>query len=145
MKKFVFAALIAVFTALSSSVWAQSVTVEVVTYPNQGWHINRMNAIETKTGWTISGRLNAHGISHPPVGHIDVAAYGHDGQLLTETTTAYNPSILTPKMRKKGGLRFSVALNQALPTGTVVKVAFHPSEPLSANAESPTHTANIAR
>ena len=145
MKRFVSAALIAVFTALSSSGWAQSVTTEVVTYPNQKWHINRLNATETKTGWTISGRLNAHGISHPPAGHIDVAAYGHDGQLLTETTTAYYPSILTPKMRKKGGLRFSAALNQALPTGTVVKVAFHPSEKPSDNTVEPAHTANIAR
>lgn len=145
MKRFISTALIAAFTTLSSSVWAQDVAVEVVTYPNQKWHINRLNAIETKTGWTISGRLNAHGISHPPTGHIDVAAYGHDGQLLTETTTAYNPSILTPKMRKKGGLRFSAALDQALPTGTVVKVAFHPSESLPTDAARPTHTANIAR
>ncbi len=145
MNKIISASLVAIFSTLSASTWAQAVTVEVVTYPNQRWHLNRLHASETETGWTISGRLNAHAVSHPPAGHIDVAAYGHDGQLLTETTTAYYPSILTPKMRKKGGLRFSAVLNQALPTGTVVKVAFHPSEKPSDNTVEPVHTANIAR
>ena len=146
MEKTSFATFFALLLAFDSSASAQTVSVEAVTYPNQKWSINRLHAMEVDKGWVIKGRLNASNISQPPSGHIDVAAYGQDGKLITETTTNYYPSILTPKMRKKGGLRFSAALDQALPTGAVVKVAFHPSAPSSSSAEErPAHTANIAR
>lgn len=146
MDKTSFATFFAILLAFDSSASAQTVSVESVTYPNQKWHINRLNASEADKSWVIRGRINAYNVSQPPSGHIDVAAYSHDGQLLAETTTSYSPSILTPKMRKKGGLRFTATINQALPTGTVVKVAFHPSVPSPDGAEErPTHTANIAR
>jgi hypothetical protein len=140
------AILITILLAFNSSASAQSVSVEAVTYPNQRWQINRLHASESNNGWVIRGRLNAHSYSNPPSGHIDVAAYSHDGKLLAETTSSYSPALLTPKMRKKGGLRFSAALDQALPTGSVVKVAFHPSAPSSDSAdERPAHSANIAK
>ena len=146
MDKTSFATLFTILLAVDSSASAQTVSVEAVAYPSQEWHINRLQASESDKGWVIRGRLNAHSYSNPPSGHIDVAAYSHDGQLLAETTSSYSPSVLTPKLRKKGGLRFSAALDQALPTGAVVKVAFHPSEPSpSGTEERPGHTANIAR
>lgn len=95
------AILITILLAFNSSASAQSVSVEAVTYPNQRWQINRLHASESNNGWVIRGRLNAHSYSNPPSGHIDVAAYSHDGKLLAETTSSYSPALLTPKMRKR--------------------------------------------
>lgn len=141
----IYAAFLGALMALPSNAVAQTINVDVVTYPNQSWRINRLHASETESGWTIRGRLNAYRVSSPPAGHIDVAAYTQDGQLLAETTTAYSPAILTPKLRKKGGLRFSTTFDREFPEGTVVKVAFHPSEKPPAGEAKPLHNANIAR
>lgn len=127
---------------LASSVWATSVNVEIVDTPHQKWEFHRVTASENNGALIISGRLNASLVVPRPNGHVDVAAYSPSGEKLAETTTRYVPSLLSPKLSRKGGVRFSATLPGALPPGTVVKVAFHADTLTQA---APSHTVNIAK
>ncbi len=135
------------FSLLASSVWATSVNVdsvniEIVDTPNQKWEFHRVMASENNGALIISGRLNASLVVPRPNGHVDVAAYSPSGEKLAETTTRYVPTLLSPKLSRKGGVRFSATLPGTLPPGTVVKVAFHAD---TINQAAPSHTVNIAR
>jgi hypothetical protein len=140
--KFIVACVLAL---LAVAAWANSIKVEVVKVPDQKWSFHRVIAFESKQGITVSGRLNAGPATVLPAGHVDLAAYGPDGQLLAETTTDYSPSMLTPKTRKKGGVRFSAVLSESLPSGSVIKLAFHEDAAASASVVRPVHAATIAR
>lgn len=136
---------VCVLALLAISAWANSIAVEVVTVPGQKWSFNRVAAFESKEGIKVSGRLNARPAAPLPSGHVDLAAYGPDGQLLAEITTDYAPSMLTPKTRKKGGVRFAAVFSKPLPSGSVIKLAFHQDAAVSTGDARPAHTATIAR
>lgn len=140
--KFIIACVLAL---LAGAAWANSIKVEVVKVPDQKWSFHRVIAFESKQGITVSGRLNAGPAAVLPAGHVDLAAYGPDGQLLAETTTDYSPSTLTPKTRKKGGVRFSAAFSGSLPSGSVIKIAFHHDAAVATSVVRPAHTSTIAR
>ncbi len=137
-----FIGLVASLSLLATSAWAAPVNVEIVDTPNQRWQFHRVTASESNNALEVSGRLNAPLVMPRPSGHVDVAAFSPDGKKLAETTTRYVPSLLSPKLSRKGGVRFSATLPGALPPGSVVKVAFH-ADPVANTA--PHHVANIAQ
>lgn len=119
-----------------------SFPVDVVKPQSQNWHFLRVLAVQSGDVVHVSGRMTAfkrHGL---PKGHIDIAAYDADGRLLAETTTHYLPTLLTPEARRNGGVRFSARLEQRLPPGSRVSLAFHREKAVDS---SPSHSGNIAR
>jgi hypothetical protein len=127
-----------------ATAWAgENYPVEIVSQPDQAWRFQRLLAYSADTTTTVSGRLTSNLPIGLPRGHVDVAAYTHSGQLIAETTTDYVPALLTHTMKKKGGVRFSVALDKPLPSGAVVKLAFHRDPP--STKVTPSHSGNIAK
>jgi len=132
-----------IFMLLVSSVWAEPVSIEVVKTPRQTWQFHRLNVSQDPSGITVSGRINAPVTSRrPPTGHIDLAAYSPDGDLITETTARYIPKLLSPRYQRRGGARFSAFIAQDLPAGSVIKVAFHEDDLTPIN---PVHAFTIAK
>jgi len=121
----------------------ETYTTEIVKQADQRWQLQRVLAYSDQEGTRVSGRMSAIRRFGLPQGHIDVAAYSPSGELLSEATTDYTPSILTRKKKQKGGVRFSVNLSENLPPHSVVKVAFHRNE--HSPSSGPKHTNNIAR
>jgi hypothetical protein len=134
--------LIASLSLFASTVWAAPVNIEIIDTPNQRWEFHRVTASERDNSIIISGQLNAPLTMPRPFGHVDVAAYAPNGDKIAETTTSYVPSNLSPKLARKGGVRFSATLPGSLPPGSTVKVAFH-AEPVTKPA--PSHSATIAK
>lgn len=128
---------------LVSSAWAEPVSIEVVKTPHQAWQFHRLNVSQNQSGIIVSGRINASVTSRrPPMGHIDLAAYALNGDLITELTTRYLPKLLSPGYQRRGGARFSAFISQYLPSGSVIKVAFHEDDVLPKN---PVHAFTIAK
>lgn len=134
--------LIASLSLFASTVWAAPVNIEIIDTPHQRWEFHRVTASESDNSIIISGRLNAPLTMPRPFGHVDVAAYAPNGDKIAETTTSYVPSILSPKLARKGGVRFSATLPGPLPPGTMVKVAFHTEQ---VTKPAPSHSATIAK
>lgn len=131
-------------TLIAAPAWAsESYTVEATQQPAQNWHFLRLMASQNEEGLRIHGRLTASQQFDLPRGHIDIAAYSPNGDLLTETTTSYTPSLLTYRVKRKGGVHFTADLTEKLPPGSVVKVAFHRDDPHP--TLPPPHTGTIAR
>lgn len=128
---------------LVSSAWAEPVSVKEVKIPHQAWQFHRLNVSQNQSGIIVTGRINASVTSRrPPFGHIDLAAYAPNGDLITETTTRYIPKLLSPKYHRRGGARFSAFISQDLPSGSVIKVAFHEDDTAPV---SPAHAFTIAK
>ena len=140
--KFYAAFLLVAATASCASVGA-SYSIEVVKQAGQQWRFERLTAYEIDDGTHIRGRLTATQRFGLPTGHVDIAAYSPDGELIEETTTSYRPSFLTHISKRKGGVRFSANLTEKITPGSTIKVAFHRDEPRAKS--SPKHIGNIAR
>ncbi len=133
--------LVGILTAAPA--WASpSYTIEATKQPASGWHFQQLMASQTDQDVRIHGRLTANR-PYSLKGHIDIAAYSSDGNLLAATTTSYIPSLLTYTARRKGGLYFTADLAGKLPPDSIVKVAFHREQ--SPGRLSPSHSGNIAR
>ncbi len=142
MKKFLVSLLLG--SCVIASAWAdENYSVEIVPQPDQEWRFQRLMAYSADATTKVSGRLTSSVSRGLPRGHVDVAAYTQSGQLIAETTTDYVPAILTQTMKKKGGVRFSAAFDQSLPSDAVVKVAFHREPPIT--KVNPSHSGNIAK
>jgi len=135
--------LLLVFAMASPALAKESITTEIIKQPGQKWHFQDVASYKSNGNAHVSGRLTANTRFGLPRGHIDIAAYSPSGRLISETTTDYSPSILTYRMKLKGGVRFSADLPESLPANSVVKIAFHQDErPHQLNS---VHTDNIAR
>ncbi len=143
MKKF-FVSLLLGSCAITSAMAGENYSVEIVPQPDQEWRFQRLMAYSADATTKVSGRLTSSQPRGLPRGHVDVAAYTQSGQLITEMTTDYVPAMLTHTMKKKGGVRFSVAFDKPLPSDAVVKVAFHRDPPPSTKV-NPSHSGNIAK
>jgi len=129
--------------AKESSSYSTTYDISVVTQPNQRWIFQRVSASPVEDGTRIRGRLTAIRRMGLSKGHVDVAAFSPEGKLLAEAATRYSPSILTRKMKRRGGVHFSVDIPQQLPPHSTIKLSFHENE-----VGSPSmllHTMNIAR
>ena len=142
MKKSLIALILGACTL--TPVWAgQNYSIEVVPQADQKWRFQRLIAFSADAKTQVSGRMTASHRFALPRGHVDVAAYRSTGELIAETTSAYIPSILTHKMKKKGGVRFSATFAEPLPQDAIVKVAFHQDPPRT--KVNPSHSGNIAK
>lgn len=116
--------------------------IKLVNTEDQRWRFRQVTVTQTKTGLAISGRMNAynrHGLSS---GHVDIAAWSVDNNLIAETTTDYSPRLLTRRVSRKGGVRFSAKL-PLLPPDSRIKIAFHPDE--HQEPQNPSHKQTVAR
>ena len=116
--------------------------IEVVNIDNQRWHLRQVTVNHTAAELTVFGRMDAHLRYGLPRGHVDIAAWSADNELIAETTADYSPRLLTRRASRKGGVRFSAKL-PALPGDTVIKVAFHRDEPQQ--RQKPVHDQTVAR
>lgn len=116
--------------------------IEVVNIENQRWHFRQVTVNHTDAGLTVFGRMNARLRHRLPRGHVDVAVWSADNELIVETTTDYSPRLLTRRASRKGGVRFSAKL-PTLPADARIKVAFHRDEP--PKLKNPVHDQNVAR
>ncbi|MCW9014507.1 MAG: hypothetical protein OQL06_12050 [Gammaproteobacteria bacterium] len=123
--------------------WAENkYEVQAMEQTDQCWFFKNLKVIEQDNMIMVKGRMTAASRFALPRGHIDVAAFGPDGNKLAETTTAYVPSSLTYRTKQKGGVRFSASFGQSFPAGTVFKVAFHEEALME---KKPAHSGNIAK
>jgi len=93
------------------------------------WRFRNVNAYLMDKGVRIRGHLTASQLFGLPSGHVDVAAYSPDEELIVETTAIYTPWRLTRKTRRRGGVRFLADLAGVIPPGSTIKVAFHANNP----------------
>lgn len=130
--------------AFISSVQAEnrSPEVEIINTDNLRWHFRRVAVNYTDTGLAVSGRMDAQLRFGLPRGHMDIAAWSADNKLIAETTTDYSPRLLTRRVSRKGGVRFSEEL-PSLPADAVIKVAFHRDVPQQ--RQNPVHDQTVAR
>lgn len=130
--------------AMASPVLAEeTITTEIIKQDGMKWRFQDVTSYNSNGNTHISGRLTANSRFGLPRGHIDIAAYSPSGKLISETTSDYKPSILTYRMKLKGGVRFSADLPDNLPADSVVKIAFHQDERTQQLRRD--HTDNIAR
>ena len=97
-------------------------------YPESSTKVSfkRLFTIEKDGVVVVKGTLKKrYPSSYTSKGHIDIAVYNPDGNLIEETTARYVPSLNSRKAHLKRGSRFSAALNLTPPTGSTIKVAFH--------------------
>jgi len=118
-------------------------TIEIVKPPSSAWRFSRVKTYANNEGVRVKGRMTASRSFGLPKGHIDIAAYKPNGQLITETTTTYSPRLLTNSVKRKGGVRFSTTVAKELPPNSTIKVAFH-SQKLPTE-QNPIHEKTIAR
>ena len=118
------------------------ISIEIVKPSSSAWRFNRVKTSVSNDGVQVKGRMTASHSFGLPRGHIDVAAYKPNGQLITETTTAYTPRLLTNSVRK-GGVRFSTTIAKELPPNSTIKIAFHSKK--SPIEQNPNHEKTIAR
>ena len=69
--------------------------IEVVNTDNQRWHFRQVTVNHTAAELTVFGRMDAHLRYGLPRGHVDIAAWSADNELIAETTTDYSPRLLT--------------------------------------------------
>lgn len=116
--------------------------IEVVNTESQRWHFRQVAVDHTDTERSDSGWMDAHLRYGLPRGHLSVAAWSADNELITETTTDYSPRLLDRRPLPKGGARFSAKL-PSFPANARIKIAFHQDE--SQSPRNPVHDQTIAR
>ncbi len=117
--------------------------LKIIKTDYQRWHFSRLQFEENKSDAIVSGRLTASSRYGLPKGHIDIAVWSDEGDLMYETTTNYFPPSPSKRAFRKGGVRFSASVPKAIPTNAVIKIAYHQNQ-LEA-ASPPKHESNIAR
>ncbi|OUS00598.1 hypothetical protein A9Q81_10460 [Gammaproteobacteria bacterium 42_54_T18] len=136
------AALAAPVFANETSSYGATFGTSVVTQPNQRWIFQRVSASTVEDGTRITGRLTAVRRKGLSKGHVDVAAFSPEGRFLAEAAADYSPSMLTRKMKRRGGVHFSVDIPQKLPLNSMIRLSFHETD-VGIPSES-LHTMNIA-
>ena len=119
------------------------ISIEIVKPPSSAWRFNRVKTYVSNENVRVKGRMTASHSFGLPKGHIDVAAYKPNGQLITETTTNYTPRLLTNSVIRKGGVRFFTTIAKELPPNSTIKIAFHSKK--SPIEQNPNHEKTIAR
>lgn len=142
MKPIVIALAMSLALANSAQAGNNLPEIEVVNTENQRWHFRQVTVNHADAGLTVFGRMNAHLRYGLPRGHVDVAAWSADNELIAETTTDYSPRLLTRRASRKGGVRFSAKL-PPLPANARIKIAFHRDEP--PKPQNPVHDQSVAR
>ncbi len=75
----------------------------------------------------VSGTIKKRSVAAPlRHGHIDIAVYSPQGKLLSDTSAALTPSIITRRVQRGRGSRFEAELDIVPPADSVIKVIFRP-------------------
>jgi len=138
---------IAVFLAsfITLPAWAginNSVSVEIVNQPSKAWRFSAVNASPKDGSVRVKGHIIADRSFGLPKGHVDIAAYSPEGELVAATTANYKPRMLRYRAGRKGKVRFSTNITDTLPQNSAIKIAFHSSNQ-SVKAISAHHNAAI--
>jgi len=134
--KFFIAVFLASFITLPA--WAgvnNSVSVEIVNQPSKAWRFSAVNASPKDGTVRVKGHIIADRSFGLPKGHVDIAAYSPEGELVVATATNYKPRMLRYRAGRKGKVHFSTNIADALPQSSAIKIAFHSSnQSLKANS-----------
>lgn len=109
-------------------------------------YFQHLTAVVDDNQLVISGELKHSQTTVLPDGHVDVAVFSPEGNLVSETTATYTANTSVRNIRsalKLKGNRFRATLDRVPPSGSLIKVAFHPKTNES-NAKSD-HELNITR
>ncbi|MEG3639267.1 hypothetical protein [Magnetococcus sp. PR-3] len=142
MKNFSFALVLSLLFVSPAQADQPLPEVEIVKSKYQRWQFRNVRTDRTDKGLFLTGRLNARNYHGLPRGHVDIAAWSPDGALIMETTSSYSPGILSKRLSRRGGVRFSTGLPE-LPAGTKIMLAFHGVE--SQQTQKPVHGKTVAR
>lgn len=105
------------------------VTVSAHNLDEHGLRLNQSSARFDKGNLAIDGAIKrSHLQTSSPIGHLDIAAFDADGNLLAETTTYYSPRLISTRTNRKRGARFSVSMPSLPEQPVSVRVAFHKDE-----------------
>ena len=130
-------------TPFYGSLYNATYSTTIVTVPNERWTFKRVLVSSAEDGTRVSGRLTAVRRAGLSKGHVDVAAFSPDGMLIAEVAARYSPSILSRKIKRKGGVHFSVDIPQQLPPHSMIKLSFHEND--VGYSSVPLHPVNISR
>lgn len=138
---------IAVFLSslIALPAWAgvnNQVSIDVIKHPSKTWRFNNVKAYVSEKGVRVKGYLTADHTFGLPKGHIDIAVYSADGNLIKETTSKHFPRKLRYKAGRKGKVRFSADFAETLAPNSAIKIAFHSSNK-SVKANSAHHNTII--
>lgn len=123
---------IAVFLSslITLPAWAGAnnpISIEIVNQPSKAWRFSAVNASPKNESVRVKGHIIADRRFGLPKGHIDIAAYSPEGELVVEITTNYKPRKLRYQAGRKGKVRFSANIVDTLPQNSTIKIAFHSS------------------
>jgi len=118
------------------------VSVEIINQPSKTWRFSAVNASPKGESVRVKGHIIADRSFGLPKGHVDIAAYSPEGELVVATTTHYKPRMLRYRAGRKGKVRFSTNIVDAPPQNSAIKIAFHSSNP-SVKANSDHHNTAI--
>ena len=105
------------------------VTVSAHNLEDHGLRLNQSSARFDKGNLEIAGAIKRSRLqTSSPIGHLDIAAFDADGNLLAETTTYYSPRMISTRTNRKRGAHFSVSMPSLPEQPVSVKVAFHKDE-----------------
>ena len=117
--------------------------LKIIKADYQRWHFSRLEFKQNKSDAIVSGRMTASARYALPKGHIDIAVWSNEGNLMYETTANYFPRLLSKRAFRKGGVRFSASVPTDIAANAIIKLAFHQNQ-LEADP-TPKHESNIAR
>lgn len=143
MKFTIFAFLLCTTFIVPASANNNSPLLKIIKADYQRWHFSRLEFKQNKSDAIVSGRMTSSSRYGLPKGHIDIAVWSDEGDLMYETTTNYFPRSLSKRAFRKGGVRFSASVTTDIPTNAVIKIAFHQNQ--SEADLTPKHESNIAR
>ena len=138
---------IAVFLSslITPPAWAgvnNQISIDVIKHPSKTWRFTNVNSYVSEKGVRVKGYLTADHTFGLPKGHIDIAVYSADGDLIKETTSKYFPRRLRYKAGRKGKVRFAADIAETLTPNSTIKIAFH-STNQSVKANSAHHNTVI--
>lgn len=102
-----------------------SISVEIVNQPSKAWSFASVNVYNWDGAISVNGHIVGHRRFRLPKGHVDIAAYSPEGELIIATTTNYNPRKLRYRAANKWKVRFSTNIAEILPPNSTIKIAFH--------------------
>lgn len=127
MKFFITACLASLFALPAWASTTNPVSVEIVNQPSKAWRFSAVNAYPNDEAIRIKGHIVADRRFGLPEGHIDIAAYSPEGELVGTATAHYKPRMLRYRAGRKGKVRFATNLTDAPPASSAIRVAFHSS------------------
>ena len=106
---------------------AESGIFHIERMPSGNMSILGVQAFADNDQLVINGRVKRHSATFVDGGgHIDIAVFGPEGEILEQVSTDYVPRIIPRwKMRGMRGSYFEIRLPDIPPAGSTVRIAYH--------------------